>query len=212
MSLLLERPGPPGPLPNLSGREKLVDANKPELCVVKGVMFAGRQKFLTSQFGEAEFQKVLALLSPKTLRYATTPLAGTWCEFASIVEFDRAIHETFKEKWPNILALVGAASAEHGIGTVYRVLDDKELLKFLEGIAAFHEQFQKYGKVVFTKTAEGAQMSYTGYLCYSPVYCASAVGFFLEAVLRHGGRDPKVVETKCHSRGDTECLYDLQWH
>jgi hypothetical protein len=92
------------------------------------------------------------------------------------------------------------------------VLDNKELLKFLEGIAAFHEQYQKFGKVVFTKTDHGAQMTYTDYLCYSPVFCSSAVGFFLESVLRHGGIDPKVVETKCHCRGDSMCLYDLRWH
>ena len=105
---------------------------------------------------------------------------------------------------------MGAASAEHGSGMVYRVLDNKELLKFLEGIAAFHEQYQKFGRVVFTKTPEGAQMTYTEYPCYSPVFCASVVGFFLESVLRHGGRDPKVVETKCHGRGHNKCLYDLQ--
>lgn len=211
MSLLLERGGPPGPAPLLAGREKLIDPEHPELCKVKGVMFSGRQKFLTDQFGLPEFRKLLGRLSPRTLKYAEMPMAGTWCEFESIVELDRAILEQFQAKFPHILALVGAASAEHGIGTVYRVLDSKELIKFLEGIAAFHEQFSKFGRVAVTKTEHGAQMIYTGYLCYSPVYCASATGFFLEAMLRHGGKDPKVVETHCVCRGDDVCLFDLQW-
>jgi len=47
--------------------------------------------------------------------------------------------------------------------------------------------------------------------CYSPLYCASAVGFFWEALLRHGARQARVEESKCHCRGDRVCLYELEW-
>ena len=89
-------------------------------------------------------------------------------------------------KQPNILALAGAASAEYGIGKVYKALDSAELMKFLENEATFHSQFQKFGNVEFQQTPRGGRMIYTSYPVYSPVYCASAVGFFLEAILRHG--------------------------
>ena len=54
-------------------------------------------------------------------------------------------------------------------------------------------------------------MIYSGHPCYSPIYCAIAPGFFLEAILRHGGTDPKVVETACQTLGDTSCTYDMTW-
>jgi hypothetical protein len=210
MSLLLQR-GEPRPIPLLSGHEVLVDARDPARCMVKGVMFVSRERFLRDQFGAAAFQDLLGRLSPRTRSYAAMPLAGTWCEFASLVEFDRATYERFHRSHPHVLSLMGAASAEYGIGKIYRALDDARLITFLEGIARFHEQYQKYGRVTFTRTGKGGRMAYHDYPCYSPVFCASAFGFFLEAILRHGGKEPGVTEPQCHCRGDKVCLYELEW-
>ena len=66
------------------------------------------------------------------------------------------------------------------MGKVYKSLDSNELLKYLESQAAFHRQFQKFGNVRFEKTDRGGRMIYTEYPVFSPVYCASAIGFFLE--------------------------------
>src|SRR5262245_53850975 len=171
MSLLLQR-GAPRPIPSLTGKEILVDPQNPGACMVKGVMFVSRERFLKENFGNAGFQDVLARLGPRTRSYAAMPLAVSWCEFASLVEYDRAIHQQFSSRYPHILALVGAASAEYGIGKIYRALDDKELVGFLEGIARFHEQYQNYGRVTFTRTPGGGEMAYHDYPCYSPVFCA----------------------------------------
>ena len=65
--------------------------------------------------------------------------------------------------------------------------------------------------MVFAKTPTGAQLSHLDYPCYSPVFCASATGFFIEAILRHGGKDPSVIEAQCHCRGDRVCRFDLHW-
>jgi predicted hydrocarbon binding protein len=54
-------------------------------------------------------------------------------------------------------------------------------------------------------------MVYSDYPCYSPVYCASAVGFFMESILRHGGTEPNVVETKCQTLGDATCTFEMTW-
>jgi hypothetical protein len=211
MPLLLQSERPFLSAPVLTGEERLVDPQRPEICMVKGVMFAARRRFLKEQFGDAELQAILGALSAQTRAYAENPLAGSWCEFAALVELDRAIHQRLSRSRPDILTLLGAASAEYGIGRIYRALDTGELTKFLEGIASFHQQYQKYGRTVFTRTSGGAQMAYHDYVCYSPVFCASAPGFYVEAILRHGGRHPEVEELKCTCRGDGVCLYDLRW-
>jgi hypothetical protein len=197
-------------LPTLEGNEVLVGPD-PEICKVKGVMFGARKQFLLNEFGEQAFYDVLARLSLKALALARTPLAGNWYDFANLVEYDRAIHDFGHAKHPEILVLLGAASAEFAMGRVYRALDDTVLTKSLENVAAFHQQYQKYGRVQFKKTDRGGLMMYFDYPCYSPVFCASAIGFFLEAILRHGGTSPGVEETRCHCRGDGVCVYDLEW-
>jgi hypothetical protein len=134
MSLLLQRKGPAAPLPRLEGKEVLVGPN-PDAAKVKGVMFGGRKQFLTEVAGEEGFAAIIAKLTPRTASYTKTPLASSWCEFASLIELDRTAYETLKQKYPNVLALIGAASAELGIGRVYKSLDSTELVKFMESQA-----------------------------------------------------------------------------
>jgi len=209
MSLLSERPAG-GHAPRLEGKEVRVGPD-PTVCKVKGVMFGGRKAFLLETLGEAGFARLLEKLTPRTRGYVKTPLASSWCEFESLIELDHAIHEEMKGTHPNVLALIGAASAELGIGRVYRSLDSEELEKFLENNALFHNQYQKFGVVKFEKTPKGARMIYSNYPCYSPVYCASAIGYFQESILRHGGTDPAVVETKCQCHGDKTCTFEMTW-
>ena len=210
MSLLMQRKGPALPLPRLEGKEVLVGPD-PSVAKVKGVMFGGRKQFLVDTGGDEVFYSVLAKLTPRTLQYTRTPLASSWCEFESLIELDRAIYETLKTKHPNVLALIGAASAELGIGRVYKSLDTVELVKYMENIALFNSQYQKFGRVKFEKTASGGKMIFTDYPCFSPIYCASGAGYFLESILRHGGTDPSVVETKCQTLGDSSCTYEMTW-
>jgi hypothetical protein len=196
--------------PRPGGNEVLVGPD-PSVCKVKGVMFAGRKQLLHELKGDAGFEDLLATLSPRTAGYAKTPLASSWCEFESLIEFDRAVYDRFGKEIPHVLGLIGAASAELGIGKVYKMLDDAELVTFFEHNARFHSQYQKFGRVEFQRTANGGRMIYSEYPCYSPIYCASAVGYFLESILRHGGKDPDVVEKTCQTRGDSTCTYQMTW-
>ncbi|MFL6245900.1 MAG: hypothetical protein ACJ74H_07745 [Thermoanaerobaculia bacterium] len=209
MSLLMQHKIASTP-PRLEGKEVLVGPD-PALAKVKGVMFGGRKQFLVDSLGEAGFQGLIEKLTPRTRSYVKTPLASSWCEFESLIELDRATHQELKSKYPNVLALIGAASAELGIGRIYRSLDSESLVQFLESNALFHDQYQKFGAVRFEKTANGARMIYSNYPCYSPVYCASAVGYFLESILRHGSSDPSVTESKCQCLGDKTCTFEMTW-
>ena len=74
-----------------------------------------------------------------------------------------------------------------------------------------HNQYQKFGSVKFEKTPTGGRMTYMNYPCYSPIYCASAVGFFLESILRHGGTEPNVVESRCQCLGEKTCVFEMTW-
>ena len=209
MSLLMERKVPVAP-PRLEGKEVLTGPD-PSTSKVKGVMFGARKQFLLDTLGEAGLAAFLEKLTPRTRSYVKTPLASSWVEFESLVELDRAIYNELKSKYPNVLALIGAASAELGIGKIYRSLDSEELVHFLENNALFHDQYQKFGNVRFEKTPNGAKMIYTNYPCYSPIFCASAFGYFMESILRHGGSEPKVAETKCQCHGDKSCTFEMSW-
>src|SRR5688572_26578343 len=166
MSLLMQGKAPTPP-PKLEGKEILTGPD-PSIAKVKGVMFGGRRHFLLDVLGPEGFAAFVDKLSPRTRGYVRTPLASTWCEFESLIELDRAIHNELKAKYPNVLALIGAASAELGIGRLYKSLDSEELALFLENNAMIHDQYQKFGTVRFEKTPSGARMIYANYPCFSP--------------------------------------------
>lgn len=211
MPLLLKHPVTDDLLPSLEGTEVLQSSN-PSECVVKGVMFGGRKALLLEAFGETGYYDTLVGLSPRTLHFARNPVATAWAEFSTLVEYDRAIYARWHSTHPHILALLGASSAELGIGTVYRSLDNEELVKFFERLALFHREYQKFGTLTFDRSSEkSAVMSYHDYQCYSPIFCASGFGFWYEAILRHGGRNPHVQHTRCTCRGDGVCTYELRW-
>jgi predicted hydrocarbon binding protein len=210
MSLVLESGGLQRQPPSLIGEELLSGAD-PSSCMVSGVMFAARKQLLVSLAGDPGFYEVVSRLSPATMQSALHPVAGTWVPFAALVELDKAIHARMRERYPHILTYVGAASAELGISRVYRELDVEELVTFLGSIARFHHQYQNYGVVEFERTPNGARMRYLGYPCYSRYFCASGDGFFLEAILRHGGKHPDVHEVRCHCWGDGVCEYEMTW-
>ncbi|HEX7707409.1 MAG TPA: hypothetical protein VF701_13215 [Thermoanaerobaculia bacterium] len=209
MSLLAQLKTP-STSPRLEGKEVLVGPD-PNLAKVKGVMFSGRKQLLAEIATPEELDTLFEKLSPRTRGYFRSPLASSWCEFESLIELDRTIHNELKGRYPNVLALIGAASAELGIGRIYRSLDSGELYQSLENQALFHDQYQKFGSVKFERTPSGGRMIYSGYPCYSPVYCASAFGYFLEAILRHGGTSPSVSESRCQCKGDQTCTFDLTW-
>lgn len=209
MSLLMQRKASTQ-APRLDGKEVLVGPD-PSIAKVKGVMFGGRKQFLVENLGEQGFNALLEKLTPRTRGYVKTPLASSWCEFESLIELDRAIYNEMKAKYPNVLALIGAASAELGIGRLYRSLDSEELVQFLQNNAMFHDQYQKFGNVRFEKTPGGGRMIYSNYPCYSPLYCASAHGYFMESMLRHGATDPTVTETKCQCHGEKTCTFEMTW-
>ena len=209
MSLLMQEKVATQP-PKLEGKEVLVGPD-PSIAKVKGVMFGGRRQFLLDTLGAEGFTAFLEKLTPRTRGYTRTPLASSWCEFESLIELDRAIHNELKAKYPNVLALIGAASAELGIGRIYRSLDSEELVQFLENNAQFHDQYQKFGTVRFEKTPAGGRMIYANYPVHSPIFCASAIGYFQESILRHGGTDPAVTETKCQCHGDKTCTFEMTW-
>ena len=40
---------------------------------------------------------------------------------------------------------------------------------------------------------------------------SSAFGYFLESILRHGGTEPTVTETRCQCLGDSTCTFEMTW-
>jgi len=162
--LLMQIGGPPQGAFTLAGQEKLTDD------LVSGVMFGARKEVITQLFGDRAFYSIIAKLTPETLKIALSPSAEAWYSFRSLVEYDRATHDTLAPQCAYVLELLGAASAELGMTRVHRKLNREKLAEFLDQVAPFHSHFQKFGRAEVEQEHGSAHVRYLDYPCYSPIF------------------------------------------
>jgi hypothetical protein len=180
---------------------------------LKGGIFRSHMQWVRDQRSPEEAQRLMERLSPEARRaLGATILATSWMPFAWLIELDRAIVDLFGDGRTDVLRKLGYYSATINLSTTYKMLDRKANHEFFRNSALLHAQFQDFGAVTYEQTGEtSGRMVHTKYGAFSPVFCASALGYYEGCVASHGGRSPSVVETECQCYGDASCTFDISW-
>ncbi len=178
---------------------------------VKATMLKAHLDWAEKQFGD------LSRLSPHVDAECADLLRGTlstaWVSFSSLIQIDRAIaavaggppEKTFRE--------LGRYSARTNLGGVYKGFIRAEPHRFFAQMSVLHKQFQDFGQSRYEGgDASAGRIILEGYKEYSPVYCASAAGYFEEALRMMHAPGPIVVEeTSCQCGGDPQCVFKMTW-
>lgn len=108
---------------------------------------------------------------------------------------------------------LGRHSASLNLGGVYRSFVSSEPHRFFERTSVLHHQFQNFGRSTYERTGErSGRIRIEGYTSYSPVFCSAGAAYFEEALrLMHVPGRPEVVESSCHCRGDSACVFEARW-
>lgn len=135
-----------------------------------------------------------------------------WYSFADLMAVDRVIVNLFGSGVSTLLRDVGAYSARINLNGVYKKFTRSTVHEFLENGARLHSNFQDFGEVGYLKSSTiSARMIHTKYSSYSPLFCESAIGYYVEAVTLHGVADTVAVETSCVCCGDESCTFLIRW-
>lgn len=176
---------------------------------IKGGMVRAHIDWIRKTHGEEGLRRVLALLPADTLHEVTTTLPTSWISFASLIALDKAISQTFGRE---AVRELGRFSAEQNLAGAYRIYKRDDIHEFFQRSAALHSQFQDFGSVAYEQTGpHTGRMTHTNYRSYSPDFCASAIGYYQEAIRVHGGKSPAVAETSCQCAGDEACVFEMRW-
>lgn len=180
---------------------------------LKGGIFRSHLRWVQDHRTEADVRRLWARLPPDISKALSgVILIGSWYPFGWLVELDRAIVELFGEGRSDILRELGRYSARLNLSTTYRAFNRENNHEFFRNSAVLHSQFQDFGTASYEQLGEASgRMVHRGYLCFSPVYCASALGYYEECVATHGGEDVLVTETECHCYGDQSCTFEMRW-
>jgi hypothetical protein len=159
--------------------------------------------------GDAALVQLVGSLPPDASHEIGSTLPASWCSFASLVTLDRAIAHQYGN---NVLKDLGRFSARINLDTTYRLYKRDDIHDFFKRSAALHSQFQDFGTALYEQTGDHrGRMIHTGYTCFSPTYCASAIGYYEEALRIHNGRNVIVTESSCQCAGDSSCTFVLRW-
>lgn len=180
---------------------------------MKGGVFRSHLTWLAENRPASDKQLFLDALSPDTRATFSAPvLATNWYPFAMLVEIDRTLMKLFGGGKLEFLSELGRYSARINLSTTYRAFDRDTNHDFFRNSALLHSQYQDFGKAAYEKLGESrGRMTHSDYTSYSPIFCASAVGYYEGCISSHGGRNVKVTETECQCYGGKSCTFEMSW-
>lgn len=180
---------------------------------VKGSMMAAHIRWVLDKRSPAEVEKFWkSLPTGMNASELGVILPINWYGMSDLMTVDRTIMNLFGSGRPHILREVGAYSAEMNLKGVYKTFTRSSVHDFLQNAAKLHRNFQDFGTVRYEQTGSTAvRMIHSGYDCFSPLFCESAVGYYSAAVALHGVVDPTVLETTCQCRGEQTCTFVIRW-
>ncbi len=140
-------------------------------------------------------------------------LSVDWVPFAEVMAVDRAIARAAGGRPESTWRLLGRHSATTNLAGAYRGLVLPEPHRFFRQSTVLHRRFQDFGTSAWTELGPThGRMAMTGYPEFSPIFCASAIGYFygVLAVLLVGEKT-RVTEVSCQCAGEPSCVFDLSW-
>lgn len=137
-----------------------------------------------------------------------------WIEFEKLIRLDRLICSIFGEGLSHLelLSDLGRFSARQHLKTISPEWNSETLHSFFREVAWVHRHLQNFGTIEYEELgARSLAMQHLDYRSFSPTFCATAIGYYEQCLLQHGGIRPIVFETNCVCFGDTSCRFEMRW-
>jgi len=162
--------------------------------------------------GEVARRRLEALVPPEAARYLRGP-AERWCPLGVIVAVDRAIAQASGQPAERVYHELGRHSAVFHWTAPYRAFEGHAPHEFFEKTTLWHDVFQNFGTASYERVGlHAGHFTIEASDEYSPVFCASALGYFEGALQMMGAPGPfDGEETLCQCHGDPACVFVLHW-
>jgi hypothetical protein len=183
-------------------------------AAVKGTMLQAHMAWAADRLGPAWKARLQPHLDAfGTARVDRDVLATEWIPLALLVQIDRAIARETGGVPERVFGELGRHSATINLGGVYKAFVPDEPHTFFEQMAFLHDRFLNFGRCAYGRSGPRAgRIRMEDYPEYSPVFCASAMGYYEGALLTMRVPGPVVVkEASCQCAGDEACAFEMAW-
>jgi hypothetical protein len=178
---------------------------------VKATMLKAHLAWAEKQVGD--LGRLVPHLDAECAALLRGTLSTVWIPLGCLIQIDRAIASVAGGPAERVFRALGRYSASTNLNGVYRSFVSSEPHRFFEQVGVLHRQFQDFGRCRYEEAgARAGRIILEGYTEYSPVYCASAMGYFEEALrMMHAPGPIVVAETSCQCGGASQCVYQMTW-
>lgn len=180
---------------------------------VRGSMVRSHIDWVRHHRDREETIEFYEALQPE-VRYACTRLGpSAWCPASVLVDIDRVVVDQFGNGDASFLENLGAYFAQIALDDIQVVRVAFEIHDRLRKIITILGQFEDFGTVaLYTPTGLSAgTITRSSAIEFSPLLCASSIGYYRECIRLYGGAGINVVEKFCQSRGDSACGFEVAW-
>lgn len=188
---------------------------KPVAPAIKGNVLISRLAFVRERGGEPAVEAVLSRLSRQdqdALRGWILPVG--WYPLDLNLRLDDAIAGVLSpEDRSRVFVEMGRASAEASLGGAQKpYVKEGDPHFLLANSARLYATYYAVGRREYERTGDTSAVLRTHDAeGVNATDCLTVVGWHQRAIELSGGRDVKVVETQCRTRGDPVCEYTCTW-
>lgn len=188
-------------------------AEAPGVNQVKGSAVVGTLRFVRERFGEAALRETLAALDAADRHALEGALVSAWYPLPLLLRLMRQIEARFGSQVPHIYRAIGAASADYGLNTVYKIFFKIGSPQFIISRASrvFSSYYQR-GSMVVTETGPGlVKLELRGFDDGAPEYCERIFGWMTHTMELCGAHDLQPSHVTCVHLSDDVCRFEGHW-
>ncbi len=164
--------------------------------------------------GGAGLAKLRAQCSPE-LRAAIDAgiVKAAWYPLPLFIELCERIDQIFGAGDRALIRALGRHGADANLTTIYRLFFKVGTVHWILGRAVrlWSAHYDTGYLEVMTRGPKSALARVRGFATPHPVHCLSVEGWCERSIELSGGAGAKVTETKCRTRGDDLCQFELTW-
>lgn len=182
---------------------------------IKGNVLLSRMKYVRQQGGESAMEAVFNRLTKEdqaVLRGWILPIG--WYPLDLNLRLDDAIAKVLSpDDRSRVFLEMGRASADANLGGPQKpFVREGEPHFLLSSAPQIYAAYYAVGRREYSKTGpKSATLRTHDAESVTATDCLTVVGWHVRAIELCGGKNVKVVETKCRTKGDPYCEYQCSW-
>jgi hypothetical protein len=181
---------------------------------VKGSALTSRILWVELQQGQKGMERLLAQLTPELRREIETGLSkAKWYPFEHFVELNLTIDRLFGKGDLGLIHELGRYGADANLTTIYRLFYKVGTVQWILGRAVrlWSAHYDTGFLEVATRGPKAAVLRIRGFASPHHVHCMSVTGWAQRSIELSGGKNVKIDETRCRTKGDELCQLETTW-